>query len=60
MIRFVIMMAVLTAIIYAWVWSMTKREKKSAKRLFGRIAISAGLAGIIVVCLYFFNNISGV
>ena len=58
--RFIILMAVLTSIIYAWTWSMTKREKKSAKRVAYRLAISAGIAGIIVACLYFINNISGV
>jgi hypothetical protein len=59
-IRFMLLWLIASAAIYALVFVATRRNRKNVWKLWKRAAISFGGGVLVVLPLFFLNNISGV
>ncbi len=58
--RFLLLWIAVSAVVYAVVFVLTRRDRRTAWKLWKRAAISIFGGALVVLPLFFLNNISGV
>lgn len=60
MVRYIFVWLVIAAVIYGFRYLITQNEEKELRKTGNRVFVSCSIAGVIVLIMYFLNNIQGI
>lgn len=58
--KFMVVWVILSAFVYTWIFIMERDDKQSTQKHLMRVAASSMIAMMMVIPLFFLNNVSGV